>query len=93
MRTATFAAAAALAMIGIAAPGPAEACQAATTTTTAKKMKISKVTTARLAALMEESKQKGVELHVYDVNSPKTRAKMGVIPGAKLLTFLRRRVA
>jgi len=86
MRIATFSAAAALATALVVAPSPADACQGAAPNTTAKMMKIGKVSAARLSALLKDSSKAGTEIYVYDVNSSKTRAKMGVIPGATLLS-------
>ncbi len=46
-----------------------------------QKAEIQKVTVQQLASLQKENKAK-----VFDVNGSETRAKMGVIPGAVLLT-------
>ena len=71
---------AALAALAIAVPTKALACDEHEKTAAAKPT-IQKLSVTELASLKKENKAT-----VYDANSPETRQKAGIIPGAKLLT-------
>ncbi len=77
----------ALSTLAFAVPTLACGGDKATTAQNDKKPAIKKVTVAELADLMQQNaKSKGATVQTVDVNSDKTRASMGVIPGSVMLT-------
>lgn len=66
------------AVLVLAAPAAALACDGHASASAAE---IKKVSVAELVKLQQQR-----DVHVVDVNSPKTRSEQGVIPGATLLT-------
>jgi rhodanese-related sulfurtransferase len=73
--------AAAIAAVAIVIPSKGYTCDEEHKQTQAAKPAVQKMSVDALAKLNKEHKAT-----VYDANSPDTRQKMGVIPGAKLLT-------
>jgi len=68
-------------------PDQAQACGGANTAslTGSPQQQVNKVSASTVAAMLKDAESYGTAIFIYDVNSEKTRQKMGVVPGARLL--------